>query len=141
MLVRRWKPTNQSQPEMQVVLPAKHRNEVLYQLHNSPSGGHLGVAKTAAKVQQRYYWPWWIDDVKRHISQCEECSRRKGPKRLPIAPLTSIPIGNKKKKKRYDSNGCVWSFPDYRSGKQVHSCGCRLLFQIAGKLGHPGSGS
>ena len=93
MLVRRWKPTNQSQPEMQVVLPAKHRNEVLYQLHNSPSGGHLGVAKTAPKVQQRYYWPGWIDDVKRHISQCEECSRRKGSKRLPIAPLTSIPIG------------------------------------------------
>ena len=80
LLVCRWKPTNQSQSEMQIVLPAIHGNEVLHQLHNCPSGGHLGVAKTAAKVQRRYYWPGWLDDVKRHVRQCEECSRRKGPK-------------------------------------------------------------
>ena len=60
---------------------------------STPSGGHLGVTKTAAKVQQRYYWPGWLDDVKKHVSQCEECSRRKGPKKLPRAPVTSISIG------------------------------------------------
>ena len=38
MLVCQWKPTSQSQSEMQIVLLANYRNEALYQLHNCPSG-------------------------------------------------------------------------------------------------------
>ena len=57
-----------------------------------PSGANIDL-ETANKVQQRYYWPGWLDEVRRHMNQYEKCSRRKGPKQLPIAPLTSIPVG------------------------------------------------
>ncbi len=31
--------------------------EVVKSLHNVPGGGHLGLTKTWAKVQERFYWP------------------------------------------------------------------------------------
>lgn len=93
ILMRRWKPKNCSVSELQVVLPAECREEALLSLHNCPSSGHLGVARTAAKLQQRFYWPKWLDDVKDHIKQCESCARKKGPQKLQRASLASIPIG------------------------------------------------
>ena len=92
ILLRRWKSTNVAAPELQVV-PTRYKREVLSSLHDCPSSGHLGVSKTAGKIQQRFYWPDWLDDVKAHVSQCESCAQKKGPRRLPKAPMSSIPIG------------------------------------------------
>ena len=90
ILMRQWKPKNGAEFELQVVLPAKCRKEALSSLHDC---GHLGITRTAAKLQQRFYWPKWHDDVKAHISQCESCARKKGPQKLQRASLSSIPIG------------------------------------------------
>jgi hypothetical protein len=38
---------------MQIVLPVNHKN-VAYKFHNCSSGGYLGVAKTAAKVCNKF---------------------------------------------------------------------------------------
>ena len=32
-------------------------------LHEGLLGGHLGVKKTLARVQERFYWPGYHDDV------------------------------------------------------------------------------
>ena len=60
-----------------------------------PSGGHLGVAKTAAKMQQRYYWLGWLDAVKKVCKPVwGGMLMKEGPKQwLHMAPLTSISIG------------------------------------------------
>ena len=88
--------------------------KVLYQLHNCPSGTHLGVAKTAAKMILL------ARVAERHMSQRKECLK-KGPKRPPTITITSILIG--KPFDMFAMDICA----SHRLGQQVHSCGSRLL--------------
>lgn len=37
----------------QVILPKSLQDDVLTQLHNSPAGGHLGIAKTLEKIKRK----------------------------------------------------------------------------------------
>ncbi|KMQ90703.1 reverse ribonuclease integrase [Lasius niger] len=38
-------------------IPKERRNELLQRYHNAPTAGHLGIAKTIARIAERYYWP------------------------------------------------------------------------------------
>ena len=53
------------------------RNEILYQLHDSPmSEGHFGVEKTLARIKQRFWWPSLKTSVEKHIANCDRCAAR-----------------------------------------------------------------
>ena len=53
------------------------RNEVFYQLHDSPmSGGHFGVEKTLARIKQKFWWPSLKRSVEKHIANCDRCAVR-----------------------------------------------------------------
>ena len=46
VLYRKWKPSNRVNECWQAIVPKEMRNEILYQIHNSPmSGEHFGVKK------------------------------------------------------------------------------------------------
>ena len=55
---------------------------ILQQLHDAPSGSHLGVAKTINKISFWFYWPGQRRDV---VNWCkslgELCAARKSPPR------------------------------------------------------------
>ena len=77
----------------QFVVPLALRNLILEPLHNLCIVGHLGIARTLARVQERYYWPCLATDVARWCASCSDCAARKGkppPKRVPLCPL---PVG------------------------------------------------
>ena len=40
----------------QLCVPSPYVNQVLLACHSDVTSGHLGVAKTLYKIQQRYYW-------------------------------------------------------------------------------------
>ena len=65
-LLRRWKPASHLQPQFQVVLTREQGQEILKELHSKPTGGHLGIKMTAAKVQQQ---PRWVDNVEQKIAE------------------------------------------------------------------------
>ena len=53
------------------------RNEILYQLHDSPmSGGHFGVEKILARIKQRFWLPSLKTSVKKHIANFDRCAAR-----------------------------------------------------------------
>lgn len=52
MLYRDWETSLGDRVVKQLVLPQKWRNQVLRQLHDSVSGGHLGVNKALGKVRE-----------------------------------------------------------------------------------------
>jgi len=89
--VAKRKPTGET--FYQFVVPLALRKLILEQLHNLRIVGHLGIARTLARVQERYYWPCLATDVARWCASCSDCAARKGkppPKRVPLCPL---PVG------------------------------------------------
>ena len=77
VLYRKWKPSNRVNECWQAIIPKEMRNEILYQLHDSPmSGGHFGVEKTLARIKQRFWWPSLKTSVEKHIANCDRCAAR-----------------------------------------------------------------
>ena len=68
---------------MQLVLPESFRTRALKGFHDDL--GHLGVDRTLDLLRDQFYWPGMMEDVTRHIRQCERCLRFKAsPDRAPI---------------------------------------------------------
>jgi hypothetical protein len=72
---------------LQLVLPTCLVPDVLTELHNSPTGGHLGANKTYEKMRSRVYYVNLQKTVEDWCRQCELCSSRKAPTKKPRAPM------------------------------------------------------
>jgi hypothetical protein len=68
------------------------RTRILVECHDSPLGGHLGVAKTSEQVKRRFYWFGMDDTVRRYVSTCDACQRNKPSQQAPMGLLQSLPI-------------------------------------------------
>ena len=76
-LYRKWKPSNRVNECWQAFIPKDLRNEIFYQLHDSPmNGGHFGVDKTLARIKQRFWWPSLKTSVEKHVANCDRCGAR-----------------------------------------------------------------
>ena len=62
-----------SDEHIQVILPLSMHKEVLQQLHDSPTGGHLGVDKTEQRFLANFYSPKARKLVADYIRKCSEC--------------------------------------------------------------------
>ncbi|UYV80667.1 hypothetical protein LAZ67_19001324, partial [Cordylochernes scorpioides] len=74
-----------------MMIPKHLRSEVMADLHDAPTAGHLGFARTYDKVKKRFYWPGLYRTVRQYVSHCRECQRRKKLPRHPAGQLVSIP--------------------------------------------------
>ncbi|GBG74457.1 hypothetical protein CBR_g18866 [Chara braunii] len=68
------------------------RTRLLGEYHDSRLAGHLGVARTLARLRQRFHWPDIISDVNRYIQSCAVCHRNKGRHQLPYGELKPLPF-------------------------------------------------
>ena len=93
VLVKRWESDDGRKVDWHVVLPRTLRSEILKELHNSPTAGHLGVNKLLHKVKQRYYWVGMSEDVRSWVRKCNVCAQTKNPPKKPIAPLQQYMVG------------------------------------------------
>ena len=89
VLYRHWKdiPDNGANPRLQLVLPTCLVPDILTELHNSPTGGHLGANKTYEKMWSRIYYVNLQKTVEDWCRQCELCSSRKAPTKKPRATM------------------------------------------------------
>lgn len=78
---------------LQLLVPKKLRNEVLYQMHNTILSGHLGQKKTREKTLQRFFWYGIREDVNLWVLRCDICSSVKTPSRTPRAPMGVMRTG------------------------------------------------
>ena len=75
VLYKRWDPGNRGREIWQAVVPASMRDEILYQLHDSPlSGGHFAVEKTMSRIKQRFWWSGLRPSVEKYIAKCTRCA-------------------------------------------------------------------
>jgi len=74
-------------------IPKFLRTDVIREAHNTIlGGGHGGIAKTAAAVGSRYYWPKLTDSVGEWIAGCDVCHRIKHKNDRPYGLLQALPI-------------------------------------------------
>ncbi|GBM30716.1 Transposon Ty3-I Gag-Pol polyprotein [Araneus ventricosus] len=73
-----------------LVVPKQLRGYILRSLHDAPTAGHLGFAKTYDHIRRKYYLPGLYGSTRRYISLCKECQRRKTPPQLPPGQLQPI---------------------------------------------------
>ena len=78
---------------LQLIAPREYRSEILTELHDSPTGGHLGMEKMLGRLRQRYYWPGFSADVKQWCTTCRTCAARKTASPHQKAPLSTIRAG------------------------------------------------
>ena len=58
-------------------VPRPERQAILTQIHDAPTAGHLGIAKTIARAAQRYYWPGMFADTAKYVRNCHNCLAHK----------------------------------------------------------------
>ncbi|GBG83093.1 hypothetical protein CBR_g36711 [Chara braunii] len=68
------------------------RTRLLGEYHDSRLAGHLGVARTLARLRQRFQWSDIISDINRYIQSCAVCHRNKGRHQLPYGELKPLSI-------------------------------------------------
>lgn len=65
------------------VVPKSERQKLIYDAHNTPTSGHLGVFKTFNRLAIKYYWPKMKYEIARYIAKCSTCHRTKPEQRAP----------------------------------------------------------
>ncbi|GBN11437.1 Retrovirus-related Pol polyprotein from transposon 412 [Araneus ventricosus] len=66
------------------------REGILKSLHDAPTAGHLGFAKTYDRIRRKFFWPGLYRSFRRYVSHCRECQRRKSPPQRPPGLLRPI---------------------------------------------------
>ena len=81
ILYRQWKdlPNGGVNAKLQLVILQHIISDVMNQVHDSPMGGHMGIAKTLEKLRQRFYWVKQRSTVEEWCKKCDLCNSRKSP--------------------------------------------------------------
>ena len=58
-----------------LVAPQSLREKLMHLAHDIPASGHLGVAKTKARLSPHFYWPHMAKHVTQYVRSCDVCQR------------------------------------------------------------------
>uniref|UniRef100_A0A3P9D155 Gypsy retrotransposon integrase-like protein 1 n=1 Tax=Maylandia zebra TaxID=106582 RepID=A0A3P9D155_9CICH len=78
------------QEELKLYAPTALRGTLCGYYHDHPTAGHLGIAKTLARMQSRFYWPKMASEVKRYVLSCPVCQLTKPSQRKPAGFMVPI---------------------------------------------------
>lgn len=79
-------------PELLLAIPEHLRLDVLQQLHDLTTAGHLGVSRTYDRIRRRFFWPGLYRSVRQYVRSCDLCQRRKTPNTYPAGLLQPLDI-------------------------------------------------
>jgi RNase H-like domain found in reverse transcriptase/Reverse transcriptase (RNA-dependent DNA polymerase)/Integrase zinc binding domain/Retroviral aspartyl protease len=68
------------------------RTTLMREVHDAPTGGHLGREKTYARLTAAVYWRGVYNDVRDYVSSCVSCARNKSSNRSQAGLLHPLPI-------------------------------------------------
>ena len=93
ILCRMWESADGTEKKPQLLVPRSVVTEILQEVHNGISGGHLGVTKTLSKIRERFYWPAYKLDVENWCRRCVTCAASKGPQTRGRAQMRIYNVG------------------------------------------------
>lgn len=91
---RLYRKTKLRYPELEtkewlMVVPREKRRDIIQSHHDPPTCGHLGISKTLARINRRYYWPKCHIDVSRYVRNCQVCIQTKPEQKPPVGQMLS----------------------------------------------------
>jgi transposase InsO family protein len=93
LLLREWHEV--SSIKHQLIVPPKLQSTVLQGVHDAITAGHFGVRRTTLRLQSRYYWAGYQQDVKDWCRKCVACQARKTPAKPARAPMRPTRVGDR----------------------------------------------
>jgi len=68
------------------------KRKIIYEFHDTPTGGHSGVSRTIKRMNAQYQWKNLKKGVKEYIKNCELCQKNKTNKtmRQPMLITTTV---------------------------------------------------
>ena len=75
LIYRKIRLKNHDEDTYQFVVPKEYRNLALKLVHDS--FGHLGIDRTTAMMQARFFWLKMADEIRTYIRSCARCFRFK----------------------------------------------------------------
>ena len=103
---------------LQFLVPQLLRRDIMFQMHASLQGGHLGQKKTRNRIQQRYFWFEMKMDINNWVLKCDICAANKTPNRTPKAPLGNMKVGGVLDRLSIDIFGPLMETP--RQNRYIH---------------------
>lgn len=80
-----------SYPHVPFVPRGRIRSDIIKIYHDTPANGaHFGRDRTIHKIQQRYFWPNMVADIRNHIKSCIPCLQNNHMRRKPPGALKPI---------------------------------------------------
>jgi hypothetical protein len=76
-----------------LVIPASLKNSAIESSHDLPSAGHQGIARTKARVREKFWWYGLGLDVANYVLTCAVCNQNKKKGRYGRCPLTEYQAG------------------------------------------------
>jgi hypothetical protein len=68
------------------------RTRLIREMHDQPSTGHQGEARTLEAIQRSYSWPGLRTDMERYLRNCHTCRRSKAPRDRQNGLLQPLPV-------------------------------------------------
>ena len=81
-----------SKSQTQLVVPQMHRNKVMKMAHDGIMAGHQGISRTTERIQQQFYWPGMVEDIKHYCRSCDVCQRTIQKGKVGKVPLGRMPL-------------------------------------------------
>lgn len=79
---------NKDDRDLLLVIPGSLKKMVLSMHHDIPTSGHQGVARTKAKLKEKFYWFRLSRDTESYVLTCSVCNKNKKSKAYVKVPLT-----------------------------------------------------
>ncbi|CAH0723961.1 unnamed protein product, partial [Brenthis ino] len=70
-----------------LVVPESQRAELMKELHDAPTAGHLGLERSLTKIKERYYFPHMRTFVAQYLKSCDICKQHKSTNLKPAGLL------------------------------------------------------
>lgn len=83
--------------DSQIVIPnvPALRTKLIMEVHDAPTGGHLGINKTQRRVAMNFHWEGLDADIVDHVNSCQRCAAAKSSNQKPAGKLIPIPVTGK----------------------------------------------
>ena len=79
--------------EKNLVIPDSLNTKTIRINHHLPSSGHQGVARTKAKVREKFFWHGLGKDVANFVATCAQCNKNKKASQNGHSPMQEYQAG------------------------------------------------